>query len=242
MPRRHALIASLLGLVLFASAGETVAQVGSAAAVRNDVKGSVAGQLRSGTPVHQNETIAASADSSAQLLFRDKTSLTVGPSSQVVIDRFVYNPETGAGQAAVSVARGALRFVTGSQASSHYQVRTPSASVGVRGTVIEMFVSEMGYEVFLLIEGSFEVCVARECRTLTVPGQYVMVLPGGGLSQPAAWTGPMLDLTASVNYLQTHFMQQIEKGNDPLPQYRTLNDAQRTRNFDPYYYYYGSGY
>jgi len=224
-------IAVLLAVFVFGSVTHAVAQVGTAAAVRNDVRGSVAGALRSGTPVHQNETIAAAADSSAQLLFRDKTSLTVGPNSRLVIDRFVYNPESGAGQAAVNVAKGALRFVTGSQPSTHYAVRTPSASVGVRGSIIEMFVSDLGYEIFVLVEGGFEVCVPRECRLLTTPGQYVMVMPNGGLSQPASWTGPMLDLTASLNYILTQFAHQLERGSDPLPRYRELNDALRTRDF-----------
>lgn len=207
--------------------------VGSAAAVRNDVRGSIGGAMRSGSPVHQSETIAAGVDSSAQLLFRDKTSLTVGPRSQVVIDSFVYNPQTGAGGAAIAVAKGALRFVTGTQPSSSYAVKTPSASIGVRGSIIEMFVSELGHEVFVLIEGGFEVCTARECRTMTIPGQYVVVMPNRTLSQPVGWTGPMLDLTASVDYLQTHLADLLERGNDPLPRYRDLDDALRARDFEP---------
>ncbi|MGE8944245.1 FecR family protein [Leptospira interrogans] len=237
MPRILSL-AILLATFVLGGATHAVSQVGTAAAVRNDVRGSVAGALRSGSPVQQNETIAAAENSSAQLLFRDKTSLTVGPNSRVVIDRFVYNPDSGAGQAAVSVARGALRFVTGSQASSHYAVRTPSASVGVRGSIIEMFVSDLGYEIFVLIEGGFEVCVLRECRLLMTPGQYVMVMPNGSLSQPAGWTGPMLDLTASLNYILTQFVHQLESGSDPLPRYRDLNDALRTRDFSPWCEYY----
>lgn len=229
-------LAFLLAVFAIGGATQAVGQVGTAAAVRNDVRGSVAGALRSGTAVHQNETIAAAANSSAQLLFRDKTSLTVGPNSSLVIDRFVYNPESGAGQAAVSVAKGALRFVTGSQPSTHYAVKTPSASVGVRGSIIEMFVSDLGYEIFVLVEGGFEVCVPRECRLLMTPGQYVMVMPNGSLSQPASWSGPMLDLTASLNYILTQFMQQLERGSDPLPQYRDLNDALRTKDFSCGYY------
>lgn len=222
--------AIVFAALVLGSATQAFSQVGTAAAVRNDVKGSVAGALRSGSPVQQNETIAAAENSSAQLLFRDKTSLTVGPNSRVVIDRFVYNPETGAGQAAVSVARGALRFVTGSQASSHYAIRTPSASVGVRGSIIEMFVSELGYEIFVLVEGGFEVCVARECRLLMTPGQYVMVMPNGGLSQPTSWPGPMLNLTASLNFVLTKF-HQLERGSDPLPRYRDMNDALKALEF-----------
>ncbi len=234
MARIMRIVVLLAAVMLTGTTTSAFSQVGSAAAVRNDVRGSVAGQLRSGSPIQLNESIAAGADSSAQILFRDKTSLSVGPNSQIVIDRFVYNPQSGAGQAAINVTRGALRFVTGSQPSTHYAVRTPSASVGVRGSIIEMFVSDLGYEVFVLVEGGFEVCVARECRLLTIPGQYVLVTPNGQLSQSASWVGPMLDLNATLNYLQTHFAQQLERGHDPLPRFRDLNDARTTRDFDPY--------
>ena len=223
----------LAASVILTDSADAANPVGSAAAVRNDVRGSIGGALRSGSPVHQSETIAAGSESSAQLLFRDKTSLTIGPSSQVVIDRFVYDPQSGAGGAAIAVAKGALRFVTGMQASSNYTVRTPSASIGVRGSIIEMFVSELGYEVFVLIEGAFEVCTIRDCRTMTVPGQYVVIQPNGTLSQPAGWTGPMLDLTNSLNFLETHFGTLFERGNDPLPRYRDQEDALRTDGFGP---------
>src|SRR5258707_8650625 len=119
--RIHPLFATGLlvcGLALITSnASSAASQVGSAAAVRNDVRGLQAGVLSSESPVYQNESIASGADASAQLLFRDKTSLTVGPNSRVVIDKFVYNPQTNGGSAAVTVAKGALRFVTGSQSS-----------------------------------------------------------------------------------------------------------------------------
>ncbi|HKZ97725.1 MAG TPA: hypothetical protein VJ045_12175, partial [Hyphomicrobiaceae bacterium] len=86
---------------------------------------------------------------------------------------------------------------------------------------------------FLLIEGGIEVCAARECRLLTTPGQYVVVSPDGTISQTAAWSGPMLDLTASVDCLQTYFSSLLERGNDVLPRYRDLNDATESQGFTP---------
>ena len=78
---RRMLIASLLVVLLIAlpSAAQAATAVGSAAAVRNDVRGTVVGRMHTGSPVHQRETVSAGVDSSAQLLFRDKTSLTLGP-------------------------------------------------------------------------------------------------------------------------------------------------------------------
>jgi hypothetical protein len=224
------LVIPLLALPL---AAQAATDVGTAAAVRNDVRGSIAGQMSSGSSVHQSETVSAGVDSSAQLLFRDKTSLTLGPSSQVTINKFVYDPSRGAGETAVKLLKGALRFVAGSSRPENYSVRTPLASMGLRGSVAETFVSNLGFEFFLLIEGGLEVCVAHNCRQLTVPGQYVMVSPDGEISPPTAWPGPMLDLTASVDFLQTYFSTILERGNDVLPRYRDLNDALKAQDFVP---------
>ena len=230
---RRLSITALLAFRLLAlpPAAQAATEVGSAAAVRNDVRGTVVGPMSTGSPVHQSETVSAGVDSSAQLLFRDKTSLTLGPTSQVTIDKFVYDPSRGTGEAAVNLVKGALRFVSGSQSPENYTVRTPLASMGVRGSVAETYVSELGYEFFLLIEGGIEVCVARDCRQLTTPGQYVIVSPDRRISPPTPWPGPMLDLTNSVAFLETYFSSLLERGNDVLPRYRDLNDALKSGDF-----------
>jgi hypothetical protein len=228
--RRLCIVTPLL-LAASVSGVQAGTEVGSAAAVRNDVKGTVVGPLRSGSPVHENETVSSGVDSSAQLLLRDKTSLTLGPTSQVTIDKFVYDPRRNSGEAAVNLVKGALRFVSGSQTPEQYSVHTPLASMGVRGTVAETFVSEQGFEVFLLVEGEIDVCVARTCRSVSTPGHFVVVAPDGAISQPAPWSGPMLDLKASADYLETYISSLLERGNDVLPRYRDLNDALKRNCF-----------
>ena len=128
-------VIALLTAKLLASTSPVHAEaVGSAAAVRNDVRGTVAGPMRTGSPVQQNETVSAGADLSAQLLFRDKSNLTLGPGSRVTIDKFVYDPSKNTGESALRLAKGALRFVSGSQTPEKYSVRTPLATMGVRGS------------------------------------------------------------------------------------------------------------
>ncbi len=229
LPIVAALVMPLLGLTSPAQGAE---QVGSAAAVKNDIRGTLAGQMHTGSAVHQNETVSSGADSSAQLLFRDRSSLTLGPSSQVKIDSFVYDPNRGTGGAALNLAKGALRFVSGSKSSGeNTSVKTPLATMGVRGTVAELYVSDFGYEFFLLIEGQIDVCVPAGCQTITTPGEYIVVAPDGTLSPPAPWPGPMLDLTASVAFLETYFSHIVRGDDDVLPRFRTLNEAIRTQEF-----------
>src|SRR5262249_59651052 len=73
---------------------------------------------------------------SVQVLFADKTTLNVGPNSNLIIDTFVYDPAAGTGEMAVSLTKGALRFVGGQL--SHQgaaTVNTPTATIGIRGGI-----------------------------------------------------------------------------------------------------------
>ena len=113
-------------------------EVGTAAAVNTLSQGTPLGGgvqvLRIGARVLHNERIQTSASGTVQLLFIDKTTLSVGPSSTLVIDKFVYDPATGTGQMVTTLTRGALRFVGGQL--SHQgaaTVNTPVATIGIRG-------------------------------------------------------------------------------------------------------------
>ena len=57
------------------------------------------------------------------------------PPSEVRLDRFVYNPDRKAGNVVIEASRGAFRFVSGSQNPSNYTIKTPLATIGVRGAI-----------------------------------------------------------------------------------------------------------
>src|SRR5262249_48837779 len=80
----------------------------------------------------------------ADLVFIDRTNLTVGPTSEVVLDKFVYDPVGNKGKVVLQTTRGAFRFVTGTQDHSAYQINTPYGSLGVRGTAFTCEVKPKG--------------------------------------------------------------------------------------------------
>lgn len=121
------------------SAKPSIAQdVGTAAAVNTLSQGTPPGGgirvLQIGARVVHNERIQTSASGTVQLLFIDKTTLSVGPNSNLVIDNFVYDPATSTGKMVTTLTKGALRFVGGQL--SHQgaaTVNTPVATIGIRG-------------------------------------------------------------------------------------------------------------
>ncbi|MFG1347089.1 FecR family protein [Xanthobacter autotrophicus DSM 431] len=137
------LLASVASLAILAASGPALAQqgpaVGTAAAVNPRSTGSAGGGARVlelGASIIHRERIETSASGSVQVMFVDKTTLNIGPGSSLVIDEFVYDPNAKTGSMAVSLTKGAVRFVGGN--ASHTggaEVKTPVATIGIRGGV-----------------------------------------------------------------------------------------------------------
>jgi FecR protein len=155
--------------------------IGSAVLIEREVSGTFAGRTRSlalGDGVVSNENIRTATASSAQLRFLDQTSLTIGPTSSVILDRFVYNPDGSARTGTVEMAIGAARWVgSATQSNEVYKVQTPHAVIGVRGTVFDLVV-ETRRTIVTLREGAIVVCLIHEpqrCVSVTMPGSVVVV-------------------------------------------------------------------
>lgn len=91
-----------------------------------------------------NDVITA-ANSMVQILLLDRTSFTVGANARMKIDRFVYDPNRKASAVGASVAKGAFRFMSGKALHANpgqSNIKTPVASIGIRGTIVEGVVGE----------------------------------------------------------------------------------------------------
>jgi hypothetical protein len=187
--------ALVVGCCVFATAANAQSansRIGVAAAVRNQVTATLSSQQRSlavGNPVFENETIRTGASSVAQLLFADQTTLSVGPQSEVRLDRYVYNPEQSVGDVAVSLVNGALRFVSGTQDSRSYEVQTPVATIGVRGTIVDFLLID-GRMFAILAEGAVQFTLPDgRILQLNQPGKAIEFFSDGSTSAPFTWRG-----------------------------------------------------
>ena len=142
------LTASLFAVPSTASNAETrSAAIGVAASITPSAEGgtgTVFSTLAPGSELHASETVRTGDAGKADLVFIDRTNLTVGPTSEVVLDKFVYDPVGNKGKVVLQASRGAFRFVTGTQDHSVYQLNTPYGSLGVRGTAFTCEVKPKG--------------------------------------------------------------------------------------------------
>src|SRR5436190_12068979 len=169
-------------------------KVGVASAARNQVHGIIGGGTRAlsaGSEVFSNEVVRTGDDSVAQLLFLDSTSLSVGARSEVKLDRFVYNPNRKTGNVVLEASRGAFRFVSGSQTPTNYTIKTPLATIGVRGTIVDGYITLAGVQI-VVWEGYAHWEAFNKTGVLG-PGQAVFISVNGQISE-LPWDGTAFDL------------------------------------------------
>src|SRR5487761_1588074 len=140
--RASAALLLLLGVGLTSAPASAQQRIGVDSAVNPNAMGIPPGglprRLVLGQDVVFNERITTEAEGQTQVLFVDESTLSVGPNANMVIDRFVYDPNAGTGQLAASLTRGVFRFVGGklSKQANAVSMRTPAATIGIRGGVM----------------------------------------------------------------------------------------------------------
>ena len=125
-------LGALAAIALVGLAHEAHAdKVGVAAAVNPDAFSSLAGkpqtQLNIGKSIFYNERINTTGSGLVQVLLVDGSTFTVGPGSDLVIDKFVYDAQKGVGKISASFSKGVMRFVGGkiSKNEGGVSVNTP---------------------------------------------------------------------------------------------------------------------
>ena len=117
--------------------------VGNAKVIVKTVTGTFEANLRQINlldDIYHNEVISTGADSATELVFIDETKLSLGPNSSLVLDRFVYDPDPDKASFVMTATAGVFRFVSGKLPKKSYEIHTPTATIGIRGTVFTLVV------------------------------------------------------------------------------------------------------
>jgi hypothetical protein len=160
--------------------------IGKTVAVENEVtleSGGSQQPLFKGSAVHQNEIIVTGDAARAEVELLDKTKLAIGPEARLVLDKFVYDASASPGSISVNLSKGAFRFLTGIAPKNSYEFTTPTASLGVRGTIFDVYVGENGETAVLLLGGAVQVCNrASSCQLQDQVGTIFFVSVDGVIS------------------------------------------------------------
>ena len=121
--------------------------IGNTRVVVRTVIGNFEGEIRTlalEDDVYHNELIATEKDSATKLTFLDETTLTLGPASSVVLDRFVFDPDPSRASFVMTAMQGIFRFASGKLPKNAYRLHTPAATIGIRGTVLDLAIEPAG--------------------------------------------------------------------------------------------------
>lgn len=103
------------------------------------VRGGKALPATPGLPVFAADSLRTGPDGRIGVTLKDATRLSLGPASELRVDRFVYAPESGSLAVVIKFVRGVGAYVSGRiarLAPDAIRLETPAAIVGVRGTTV----------------------------------------------------------------------------------------------------------
>jgi len=148
------LILSILSVSVYAEIGNVTSQTRAAQITRKGDK--ILTEVN--TPVEMRDLIQT-LKGRTDIKFVDDTKVSVTEYSKLLIDEFVYNPEKKTGKLSLKAALGTIRYSSGKIAKNSRQnvkIKSPTASVSVRGTDFTMNVQEDGASSFLLLPSTDE--------------------------------------------------------------------------------------
>lgn len=178
------------------AAAQDTPEIGTAVLVKRTVTaklGEDSRVLRANARVRRTELLETGAEASAELRLDDETKLALGPNASLKLDDFVIGRSEGVTTIGVNFVKGTFRFLTGSQDSKSYRIQTPSATIGVRGTVFDVYVAGNGETLVLLHEGEVDVCnKSRACQRHNTRGRIVRAGIDGVISTPVKFVTGMI--------------------------------------------------
>jgi hypothetical protein len=99
---------------------------------------------QAGQAIFEADSLRTGADGRLGLTLKDDTRISLGPGSEVRVDRFVYAPAEGRLGLVLNVVRGVIAYVSGRIAKlspDSIRLETPAAVMGVRGTTLALRVT-----------------------------------------------------------------------------------------------------
>ena len=154
--------------------------------------------LQVGADLFIGDRVITGDNGQVQIKFDDETELVVGPNSSMLLEDYLLRADGSAGKLAINALSGTFRFVTGTAPKDKYLIKTPTGTIGVRGTALDFNVDEAGTKV-LLYHGAVILCNLKNiCVTLDGTcqiGEYDV--------SDSQILGPTSDLKAMFKYSES---------------------------------------
>lgn len=201
---RYVFLASLLLCLLpmVSQAANTAAGLvllvsGSASA---QLSGEAGRALNRRSEVFVGDRITTGNESQLQLRMKDGAMIALGANAEFIVKAY---SDDAAGdkkdEAVLSLVKGGLRTITGQIDKPAYTMQTPTATLGIRGTVFDVYVRPDGSTIVILRDGQVMVTGnAGGQQLLTQPGLATIVNKGEAPTEPALPPQDVLDYLRGI--------------------------------------------
>lgn len=176
-------------IVLAASPAPVIASIGKVLSVKQGAEVVRAGKkirLREGMEVVSGDTISTNKTGVVQLLFVDETKIAVGPNARMILDVSMLRGNRKAKNFTVQALGGSFRFISGKSRKRAYSIKTPTATMAVRGTTFDLWIPTQQQSAMLVLEGTVQMCGRNgSCRSASRQCSMFATNPGGQVGRPA---------------------------------------------------------
>jgi len=211
-----------------------------------------------GSGIQKNDTVSTNSQGRFKITFVDATTVNITQNSRLVIDDFVYDGNNKSkGKIGLKLALGTARYTSGAIAKGNARgvgIRTPTATIAVRGTDFVMSVDEAGRSTIVLVpecyndkditkinfecpNGAIDVITAAGIVTLTQPFQATLVENSYAPPAPPVVINPSLkgmDNNIQISPLETDDGQSlINAAREALKKFVNPAKAASDDNKDP---------
>jgi hypothetical protein len=129
----------LIAVMLLTQAAwaEAIGQIKTLAGEVTIIRRQVKSPAKAGDLLEKADTLLTGTDGRVGITFIDNSRFSLGPNSQIALEKFTFNPTTQEGEFLTRVDRGTLAVISGHIAHTSpdaMQVQTRTTILGVRGT------------------------------------------------------------------------------------------------------------
>ena len=179
---------------------------------------------------------AVTANGTMRIDFVDETRVELTEQSRLVIDEFVYDPANDVGSLSIKASLGTVRYASGQIAKKYKQnvkIRTPSATIGVRGTDFIMVVDEMGGSMITLLPScdTAGMCYVGEIEVQTDAGFVVLNQAFQATATVHGMRKPTPPVLLDLDEDQINNLLILRKS-DPIEEYNKQEMAERRKLAD----------
>jgi hypothetical protein len=132
-----------IGKVITAKGTVTIQHVN--AVVVQAALGNQPGSTKIGDPIYLGDIVQTGSDGRLGIVFTDGTAFDLSSNARMLMNEFVYDPNSKSNSTLLSLTKGAFTFVAGNIAKTgDMKIDTPVATMGIRGTTPHVEISDDG--------------------------------------------------------------------------------------------------